>query len=125
MHFQGKFFDGKHSASKSCVLTCDEKSSLSVQYDEHTIVLQNVSWKQTSTNLLITSDSFDKYGHIVITNVDDQHALLKLLRNIKKTKSIWYSHSFLAYYGIISFLAGKASQSYSLSQYENYCFCFY
>jgi Zn-dependent protease with chaperone function len=104
MHFNGKFFDGKHSASKSCVLACDGKSSLSLLYDEHAIILQNVSWKQTSTNLLITSESFDKYGHIVIANADDQPALLKLLRNIKKPKSIWYSHSFLVYYGIISLL---------------------
>ena len=102
MQFQGKFFDGKNSSSKSCTLNYDEKLGFSLQDDEHTVVLQNVSWKQTSTKLLIMAETLGKYGYIVVTDQADQQHILQLLSNIKKSKSIWYSHAFLGYYGIIS-----------------------
>ncbi len=106
MQFQGRFFDGKHSSSKSCTLNYDKKSGFSVQYDEHNLDLQNISWKQTSTKLLIVAEALGKYGYIAITDQADQQHVLHLLSNIKKAKSIWYSHAFLAYYGIISILIG-------------------
>ncbi len=104
MQFQGRFFDGKHSSSKSCTLNYDKESGFSILYDEHTLILQKVLWKQTSTKLLIIGESLGKYGHIAITDPADQQHILHLLSNIKKAKSIWYSHAFLAYYGIISIL---------------------
>ncbi len=106
MQFQGRFFDGKHSSSKSCTLNYDKKSGFSLQHNEHNVALQNLSCKQTSTKLLVASESLGKYGYIAITDPADQQHILHLIPIIKKAKSIWYSHAFLAYYGIISILVG-------------------
>lgn len=104
MQFQGKFFDGKHSNGKNCILSYDKQSGFSIQYDEHVIKLQNISWKHTSTKLLIMAEGLSKYGHIIITDPVDQQHILHLVPHIKKSKSLWYSHSFILYYGIISIL---------------------
>lgn len=105
MQFICKFFDGKHSASKICIVKCDEKLSLRVDAEEQDFLLENVSWKKTEAQIFITSENLGKYAYIVVENPDDQAAILKFLRSLK-TKSIWYSHAFCIYYGIISILIG-------------------
>lgn len=104
LQFYCKFFDGKYSSSKSCTLNYEEELGFSLQVGEHIIDLQNITWKQTSTKLLIMAENLGKYGYIALTEAANQQYIMHLLPNIKKAESIWRPHAFLAYYGIISIL---------------------
>lgn len=100
MHFNADFFDGKNSANKGCVLHYND-SHFIVEYNGETINLEKINWQKTSTKLLLTSESIGKHAYIAIEDANDQHEILKFLASLKKTRSSWFSHSFIIYYSII------------------------
>lgn len=100
MYFNAKFFDGESSASQNCELFYND-SHFSIEYNGQTIGLEKIKWQKTSTKLLLTSEAIDKHGYITVDDAIDQHEILKLLARVKKTRSSWFSRSFIIYYCIV------------------------
>ncbi len=100
MHFSANFFDGKNSVNQTCVLFYKD-SHFSIEYNGQIISLEKLNWQKTSTKLLLTSEAIGKHAYITVDDASDQHEILKLLAGVKKTRSSWFSRSFIIYYCIV------------------------
>ena len=105
MYFNAEFFDGECSVSQNCALVWDGNSKFFFRCNDQDIDLEKLAWNKTATKLFLTSESLKKHAYIAVEAPNDQREILKLLKNVHKTKSVWLSRSFFIYYGIIGLFA--------------------